>query len=145
MLDRQRRKKIDKERVSAVVRSAAETLRAPAGEVVVLLTRDPAIRTLNRRYRGKDAATDVLAFPGAGGRGSLGDVVISVDMAGRNALRLKRGLQDEVAVLALHGYLHLLGHDHERDQGQMLRLERRLRARLLARRRRGLRPGARRP
>ena len=137
VLNRQRRRRIDAERVRECVRGAAAALRARAGEVVVVLTGDRAIRVLNREYRHNDVATDVLAFPGAGGAGCLGDVIISVETAGRNASRLRRGVQEEVETLALHGYLHLLGYDHETDGGEMRRLEKRLgtSARVQARRR----------
>lgn len=131
VLNRQRRRRVDLSRVRAVVSGAAAALSAPRREVVVVLTGDRRVRDLNRRFRHKDAPTDVLSFRGAGGRGSLGDVVISVETAAENARRMGRGLQHELETLALHGYLHLLGFDHETDDGRMTRLERRLRARLL--------------
>jgi probable rRNA maturation factor len=93
--------------------------------------RDPAIRELNARYRGKDKPTDVLSFSGPGGGEGLGDIVVSVDTAERNARRRGRTLQRELDVLALHGFLHVLGYDHETDDGTMDRLERRLRRELL--------------
>ena len=86
---------------------------------------------LNARYRGKDKATDVLSFPGEGGALGLGDIVISVATAARNARAYGRSLPQELDVLALHGFLHVLGYDHETDDGTMDRLERRLRKRLL--------------
>jgi probable rRNA maturation factor len=70
--------------------------------------------------------TDVLSFP-SDERGYLGDVVIAAGVARRQALRAGHSLQTEVRVLALHGLLHLLGYDHERDAGRMARLEARLR------------------
>jgi probable rRNA maturation factor len=73
----------------------------------------------------------VLSFPGPGGAEGLGDVLVSVPAAERNARRLGRTLAQELDVLALHGFLHLLGYDHETDDGTMDRLERRLRLRLL--------------
>jgi len=75
----------------------------------------------------------VLSFPGGGGEAGLGDVVISVETAERNARGLGRTLGQELDVLALHGFLHVLGYDHETDDGTMDRLERRLRKRLLGR------------
>jgi probable rRNA maturation factor len=86
------------------------------------------MRALNRHYRGKDRTTDVLAFPGDGG--ALGDIVISVPYASREARRRGQGRAEELDRLLLHGYLHLLGYDHEVDDGQMDRLEARLRRRL---------------
>ncbi len=95
---------------------------------MLVLTGDRLIRSLNRRFRGKDRATDVLSFMGHGA--GSGDVIISVETAERNARGLGRLLGAELERLVLHGYLHLLGYDHEADDGQMLRLERRLERRL---------------
>jgi probable rRNA maturation factor len=102
------------------------------GEVTLVLAGDALLRRLNRDYRGKDRPTDVLSFPGDGESG-LGDVVISVARAERNARELGRTLPQELDVLALHGFLHVLGYDHEADDGTMDRLEARLRTRLLGR------------
>ena len=90
------------------------------------LVPDARVRALNRQYRRKDTATDVLSFP-AEEKGQLGDVVIAVGVARRQAHEAGHSLQTELRVLALHGLLHLLGYDHEHDDGQMARLERRLR------------------
>ena len=90
------------------------------------LVPDARVRALNRQYRRKDAPTDVLSFP-AEEQGRLGDVVIAVGVARRQAREARHSLQTELRVLALHGLLHLLGYDHEHDDGQMARLERRLR------------------
>ena len=102
-----------------------------SGEVVLVFGGDTAIRRLNARYRGKDRPTDVLSFPGPGADQGLGDVIISIPAAERNARRLGRPLGAELEVLALHGFLHLLGYDHETDDGSMDRVEARLRRRLL--------------
>lgn len=102
---------------------------APArarGIVTVAIVADARVRALNREYRRKDAPTDVLSFPSEE-RGSLGDVVIAAGVARRQAREAGHSLQTELRVLALHGLLHLLGYDHERDDGRMARLERRLR------------------
>ena len=89
------------------------------------------MRTLNRRYRGKDRSTDVLAFPaGPAARGFLGDIVVSVPYAGREARRRSEPPAREVDRLLVHGFLHLMGYDHETDDGQMEALERRVRLRL---------------
>ncbi|HET7293913.1 MAG TPA: rRNA maturation RNase YbeY [Vicinamibacteria bacterium] len=129
LLNRQRGSRVDAARLRRVLVGAARALRV-RGELALVLTSDRSIRRLNGRYRGKDAATDVLAFPGEGGELGLGDVVISVESAARNARGLGRTLLQELDVLALHGFLHALGHDHETDAGAMDRLERRLRRRL---------------
>ena len=102
---------------------------APArtrGAVTVAIVANTRVRELNRRYRGKDAPTDVLSFP-ADEPGELGDVVIALGVARRQAVQAGHSLVTEFRVLALHGLLHLLGYDHERDGGQMRRLEQRLR------------------
>lgn len=99
----------------------------------VRFTGDRAIRRLNRDFRGIDAATDVLSFPGGPtpeGR-HLGDVVVSVPTARRQASERGEDPERELRALVLHGVLHCLGHDHERDDGEMERLERRLRRRWL--------------
>ena len=104
---------------------------APArarGSLTVAIVPDARVRALNREYRRKDAATDVLSFP-SGERGFLGDVVIAGGVARRQAGEAGHSLQTELRVLALHGLLHLLGYDHERDDGRMAALERRLRRR----------------
>lgn len=132
LLNRQRRRLVRPERLRRVLRGAARALRV-SGEVAVVLSGDGAVRTLNARYRGKHMATDVLSFPGPGGREGLGDIVISVETAERNARDLGRTLAQELDILALHGFLHVLGYDHETDDGTMERIERRLRRRLLGR------------
>lgn len=96
----------------------------------MLLTSDSSIRRLNRTYRGKDQTTDVLAFPSAmdlePGRQHLGEIAISLPRAQRQARRAGWRLRDELALLVTHGYLHLLGYDHETDDGAMRRMEERL-------------------
>ena len=102
---------------------------APArvrGTVVVAVVPDGRVRALNRRYRGTDAATDVLSFP-AGEPGQLGEIVIAGGVARRQAARARHALRTELRILALHGLLHLLGYDHEQDDGRMAQAERRLR------------------
>lgn len=108
------------------------------GTVNVLVTNNAALRSLNRRFRGKNEATDVLSFPAPlsevthpGKRLPLaGEIAISADIAMQNALRLGHAAAHEVKVLALHGILHLVGFDHERDNGQMAREELNLRRKL---------------
>ena len=100
------------------------------GEVCVLLTTDEGIRGLNRRFRKKNKATDVLSFPAEPGFGVAGDLAVSVEMAARQAEEQGHRLSVELRVLMLHGLLHLAGYDHEADEGEMARKERRLRAKL---------------
>ena len=130
LLNRQRRRPVQPRRLRRVLEGAARAL-SIEGEVSLVLTGDRAVRALNARYRGKDRPTDVLSFPGGGAPAELGDIVISVDTAARNARTHRRTLGRELDVLALHGFLHVLGYDHETDDGTMDRLERRLRRRLL--------------
>jgi probable rRNA maturation factor len=104
--------------------------RGAKGSLTVVVTTDRRIRSLNRTWRGVDAATDVLSFPGGDDPGPaphLGDLVISRDTAARQARHQGHSLATELRVLALHGLLHLLGYDHEHDSGRMARIERRLR------------------
>ena len=102
---------------------------APArarGTITVAVVSDGRVRELNRRYLRKNTPTDVLSFP-ADEPGELGDVLIALGVAKRQAVAAGHSLNTELRVLALHGLLHLLGYDHERDDGEMRRLERRLR------------------
>lgn len=96
--------------------------------VSVLFCGDRRMRSLNRRYRRKDRPTDVLSFPSA--PPLLGDIAISVPYAGRQARRRREPVFREIDRLLVHGYLHLLGYDHETDRGEMDALEAKLRRRL---------------
>jgi len=101
------------------------------GEVSVLLTTDAGIRKLNRRFRNQNKATDVLSFPmDDPASGLAGDLAISIDTAARQAREQGHTLSIELRVLMLHGLLHLAGHDHETDKGQMAKAEQKLRAQL---------------
>jgi probable rRNA maturation factor len=109
---------------------------AARGDAALAIVGDATVRRLNRTYRGIDRVTDVLSFPAGGPVGPgpadrrfLGDVVIARGVAARQARAAGHSTATELRVLALHGLLHLLGHDHERDRGEMARLERRLRRR----------------
>ena len=103
------------------------------GRVNLLVTSSAAVCALNRQFRGKNKATDVLSFPSASasnfGKRQLlaGDVAISADIALQNSIRLGHAASDEIKLLALHGILHLAGFDHERDNGEMARKEAKLR------------------
>ncbi|MGA2218169.1 MAG: rRNA maturation RNase YbeY [Terracidiphilus sp.] len=116
--------------------STAQAAARVRGQVTVLLTTDEAIRKLNRKFRGKNKATDVLSFPAEGpnrGKGAeaiAGDLAISVTSALGQAAEQGHSLTTEIKVLILHGLLHLAGYDHEADNGLMARRERKLRAQL---------------
>jgi len=117
------------DRIAAVARAvaAAEAAREPL-EAAVTLVDDDAMQRLNRDYRGLDRVTDVLAFSQdegeplacAGGPGPLGDVVICLPQAERQAADAGRSLEGEVAALVAHGMLHLFGYDHETDRAERL-------------------------
>jgi probable rRNA maturation factor len=107
-------------------------LELPEAELSVLLTDDRGIQELNRQHRDKDKPTDVLAFPMAEGPpdpgGILGDVVISLDTADRQARSRRRSLIEEVRFLLAHGVLHLVGYDHAEpgEKREMVAMTRRL-------------------
>lgn len=113
------------------------TKNAPAsarGDVSIALVSDKRMQALNRQFRGKNAVTDVLSFPSdpstalrAGEPKFLGDVVIAAGVAKKQAKAANHTIDTEIRVLALHGLLHLLGYDHETDDGKMARVEARLR------------------
>jgi len=98
-----------------------------ACDVTVLLAPDAVPRRLNRTFMGRDRTTDVLSFPSGGelepGRPHLGEIAISIGAAARQARRARWPLSSEMALLVTHGFLHLLGYDHARDDGTMRRLE----------------------
>jgi probable rRNA maturation factor len=111
---------------------SAQGLVGVQGGVDVLLADDRALRRLNREFRGKDKATDVLSFPAAeefAGQ-HAGDLAVSLETAERQAAEHGHSLRDEVRVLLLHGLLHLHGMDHETDKGEMAKREAELRVRL---------------
>ncbi len=94
-----------------------------------LVTGDAEMRRLNRDFRGKDYATDVLSFPSSDSE-RLGDIAISAARARAQARQYGHDPEGEVRVLLLHGVLHLMGMDHESDSGAMARAEKRWRAKL---------------
>jgi probable rRNA maturation factor len=102
------------------------------GSANVLVTSNAEMKSLNRHFRRKNEATDVLSFPAALGApsGFAGDLAISAPIASQNARWLGHTPAEEIKILALHGILHLRGYDHERDHGRMARREKQLRARL---------------
>lgn len=123
------------ESLRKVIGDCLERLEVSDAEVHLLVTDDATIRELNRRYLGNDRATDVLSFPDGDllptGRRLLGELVISLESARRQADQLGHDEVRELSELVLHGVLHLLGYDHEQDRGKMNRLELDLRAELL--------------
>ncbi len=119
LLNRQRKVSFARKEISAFLEDLAREL-AGGRELDVKVVSDAAMRRFNRRYRRVNSATDVLSF-------SPRDLLISAETAGRQARRFGHPVETELKILALHGALHLAGHDHERDNGRMARLERRWR------------------
>jgi len=131
---------IEASRLRRIVEDALRAADAKADSVSFVFVDDPAMIDYHARYVDLPVTTDVLSFPAdgidPGGERDLGDVVICTDQAARQAPQHGRSYTRELEVLALHGALHLLGYDHERDLGQMSELERRLRPALIGRRQR---------
>jgi probable rRNA maturation factor len=138
IVNRQRTRRVDTRALGSFVDRLVVAHPPVRGDALaVCLVSDRAMIGLQRAFRSRRTTTDVLSFPGDGRRGPdgrihLGDIAVSVAQAARQARGPRRPLARELERLVLHGYLHLLGYDHERDDGEMLRLERRL-ARRLAR------------
>lgn len=136
VVNRQRKVPIDGERWRAFAERALKVVPANGAGATVAFVSDRAMRELNKRWRGKRGTTDVLSFPSGqeqfekGEGASLGDVVVSVEQAARQAAEHELEFENEVEQLILHGLLHLCGYDHETDGGEMNALELRLRRRL---------------
>ena len=137
VLNRQRSHRVRRDALASFVNRLVEELPPKAVDsLAVSLVSDRRMREYNNRFRGKDRATDVLSFPVGDepvpeGERHLGDIVISVPTAAEQAGGLPGSLERELKILALHGYLHLLGYDHEADDGEMMRLQRSLVRKLL--------------
>jgi probable rRNA maturation factor len=136
VVNRQRKIPVACQRWEKFAAKALKVVPAGGAGVTVAFVSDRAMRQLNRLWRGKRGTTDVLSFPAeqdefekAEGK-TLGDVVISVEQAARQAEEHGIRFDEEISQLILHGLLHLCGYDHETDDGGMNRLELRLRRRL---------------
>ena len=133
VLNRQRKvplKAADFEKFAETALEAVEEI--SEGDVAVVFVSDARIRRLNRDFRDRDSATDVLSFPLEEGAksGYLGDIVVSAETAQRQAAENGLPFETEIRQLVLHGLLHLAGYDHETDDGDMDRLELKLRRKL---------------
>lgn len=142
VFNRQRYLPIDRRRAADLARGVLDRIGRREATLAITFIRDRAMRELNRTYRGIDAPTDVLSFAYHEGAETgepevdpehLGDVVISTETAERYAKELGIDFAREIEHLVIHGALHLAGYDHETDDGEMKRLERRLRRELIAR------------
>jgi probable rRNA maturation factor len=136
VVNRQRRRTMDPKRWRAFAKKTLKALGKDSSSIEIAFVSNRQIRELNKRFRGVSQATDVLSFPAnyeefeQSAELSLGDVAISVERAASQANESGLEFDDEVAQLILHGLLHLCGYDHETDNGEMNRLELRLRRRL---------------
>ena len=136
VVNRQRKLPIDRERWQAFAVKALKGVTASDGVVTVVFVSDRTMRVINRTWRGKGGTTDVLSFPAKQDEFeklaglNLGDIVISAEQAARQAREHGIEFDEEVSQLILHGLLHLCDYDHETDNGEMNRLELRVRRRL---------------
>ena len=140
ILNRQSRIPLQDAVLARFLTSVRRELKLGRREVTVCFVDDREIAQLNRKFRGKPKPTDVLSFPANGTGASdfpqensakvLGDIAISPQAAQRNAKLFGRTLGEEIRILILHGVLHLAGYDHEVDDGEMERIEMRLRKKL---------------
>jgi len=135
IVNRQRRVQVPVKPLEDFFELVRRELRFPHEAVTIQLVSDAAMARLNQTFRHKRGPTDVLSFPANGANLKqcapyAGDIAISPETARRNARRFSRPFPVELCLLILHGMLHLAGFDHETDQGEMERLERRLRRRL---------------
>ena len=131
--NRQRKVRFNERELREFVRRLGREL-AGGREFAVVIGADASLRRANRQFRGKSSSTDVLSFPDQED-GRLGDILVSAGRAERQAHRYCHGVEDEIKVLVLHGLLHLLGYNHESDNGRMRQAERRWRKKY------GLEPG----
>jgi len=129
VVNRQRRVKVDPNAWTTFAEKALDAIGNSGSSATIAFVSDRSIRKLNQQFRGVDKATDVLSFP-ADEPDNLGDVAISVDTAAKQAKETGLQFDNEIAQLILHGLLHLSGYDHETDNGEMNRLELRLRKKL---------------
>jgi probable rRNA maturation factor len=136
IVNRQRKLKISPGDFQAFAEKAAESIKEARGKAVTIaFVSDRKMRELNRMFRGKNGTTDVLSFPTEPdefeeSENNLGDIVISLEQAERQAAENNLSFELEIKQLILHGILHLCGHDHETDAGEMNRLELKLREKL---------------
>lgn len=134
VLNKQRKRPIDRKQIAALSRGVLDSIDRKSDYLTILLVRDPFMHELNLQYRGIDKPTDVLSFAYEENNSEensegihLGDMVISVDTAERYAAELELTFDRELEHLIIHGTLHLAGFDHETDNGEMSKLEKRLR------------------
>src|SRR5689334_9927925 len=134
IVNRQRKLKINGKRWREFTAEILRAIQREGSDVTIVFVSDSAIRKLNKQFRGKDYVTDVLSFPTESeqfeNESSLGEIVIASDQAAAQAKENGLTLLNEIEQLILHGLLHLCGYDHESDNGEMNRLELKLRKKL---------------
>ena len=130
VVNRQRQRKIATAPWVLLASQMLDAIGSPNASATVAFVSDRKIRELNRQFRGIDKPTDVLSFPTDTDDLDLGDIAISIETAAIQAKENGLTFKNEIAQLMLHGLLHLSGYDHETDNGEMNRLELRLRKRL---------------
>jgi probable rRNA maturation factor len=134
IVNRQRRRRLNPTQWREFAQTALAAITKAEKTVTLVFLSDDALKKLNRRFRGKNYATDVLSFPSGAqqfeDQKDLGEVIISVQRAAAQAKEHSLSFSVEVKQLILHGLLHLSGYDHEIDKGEMNRLELKLRKRL---------------
>lgn len=129
VVNRQRKKRIVTQHWTLRAEQMLKVIGRSDESATIAFVSDSKIRELNVQFRGIDKSTDVLSFP-ADESDNLGDIAISVETAARQAKENGLSFNDEIAQLMLHGLLHLSGYDHESDDGEMNRIELKLRKRL---------------
>ena len=131
VVTRQRKTKIDLKAWETFAARATAVIGKSDSSATIAFVSDKTIRQLNRQFRGVDKATDVLSFPADDeNESNLGDIAVSVDTAAKQARENGLTFDEEEAQLILHGLLHLSGYNHETDNGEMNRLELRMRRKL---------------
>ena len=137
IINRQRKVKIEPENFQEFTERAVAAVKEARGkDCTIAFVSDRKMTELNRMFRGKNSTTDVLSFPAEADefeeseKNNLGDIVISLEQAARQAAENNLSFEAEIKQLILHGVLHLCGYDHETDKGEMNRLELRLRDKL---------------
>ena len=131
VVNRQRRVSLDTKAWTNFATKALAAIGNEQASATIAFVSDKRIRGLNRQFRNIDKPTDVLSFPADGpGKSNLGDIAVSVDTAAAQASENKLTFENEIQQLILHGLLHLSGYDHATDNGEMNRLELKLRRRL---------------
>jgi probable rRNA maturation factor len=134
IISRQRKRRLNAKHWRQFTTESLRAIKREGRDVSIVFVSNVAIRKLNKQFRGKDYATDVLSFPTESEQFekqlSLGEIAIAIDRAAAQAKENGVTLQNEIEQLILHGLLHLCGYDHETDNGEMNRLELKLRKKL---------------